>query len=68
MNDLRGYRDSDLLAMLEQMEQMQAELTEKTQTIQALESRTTASFRPLSEWQNVQVLMQEQRRSFRSSH
>lgn len=38
MNDLRGYRDSDLLAMLEQMEQMQAELTEKTQTIQALES------------------------------
>ena len=38
MKDLRGYRDSDLLAMLEQMEQMQVELTEKAQTIQVLES------------------------------
>lgn len=59
MNDLRGYRDSDLLAMLEQMEQMQAELTEKTQTIQALESELQ-QLPTLSEWQNVQVLMQEQ--------
>lgn len=59
MNDLRGYRDSDLLAMLEQMEQMQAELTEKTQTIQALESELQ-QLPTLSEWQNVQVLMQGQ--------
>lgn len=59
MNDLRDYRDSDLLAMLEQMEQMQAELTEKTQTIQALESELQ-QLPTLSEWQNVQVLMQEQ--------
>lgn len=59
MNDLRGYRDSELLAMLEQMEQMQAELTEKTQTIQALESELQ-QLPTLSEWQNVQVLMQEQ--------
>lgn len=59
MNDLRGYRDSDLLAMLEQMEQMQVELTEKTQTIQALESELQ-QLPTLSEWQNVQVLMQEQ--------
>ena len=49
MNDLRGYRDSDLLAMLEQMEQMQAELTEKTQTIQALESELQ-QLPTLSEW------------------
>lgn len=59
MNDLRDYKDSDLLAMLEQMEQMQAELTEKTQTIQALESELQ-QLPTLSEWQNVQVLMQEQ--------
>ena len=59
MNDLRDYKDSDLLAMLEQMEQMQVELTEKTQTIQALESELQ-QLPTLSEWQNVQVLMQEQ--------
>ena len=43
MNDLRGYRDSDLLAMLEQMEQMQAELTEKDTDHTSIRERTTAA-------------------------
>ena len=43
MNDLRDHKDSDLLAMLEQMEQMQAELTEKTDHTSIRERTTAAS-------------------------